>query len=223
MGVNRAGFGIVDDAIVRDAAVQEIIRRYLRYSCEYAMGVSEKQTVERAALLMEEIGVKPEDREVVPLARNAAKEAENKGKGHNGIFCGASLQLSDGTIVTGQNSQLMHAASSLILNAAKRIAGIPPAMDLLPANIIESLGYFKKEVLDGKVVSLDLEETLISLSISAAVNPAAQLAVSKLKELHGCEAHITHIPTPGDEAGMRKLGINCTSDPDFATKNLFVR
>ncbi len=29
MGVNRAGFGIVDDDVCREAAKQEIIRRYL--------------------------------------------------------------------------------------------------------------------------------------------------------------------------------------------------
>ena len=83
--------------------------------------------------------------------------------------------------------------------------------------------YIKKDVLKGKMVSLDLEETLIALSISATVNPAAQTAVEKLKELSGCEIHMTHMPTPGDEAGLRKLGVNLTSDPDFATKHLFGR
>jgi uncharacterized protein (UPF0371 family) len=72
------------------------------------------------------------------------------------------------------------------------------------------------------MLSLDLEETLIALSISATFNPAAQIAVDKLKELRGCEVHLTHMPTPGDEAGLRKLGVNLTSDPDFATKMLFV-
>jgi uncharacterized protein (UPF0371 family) len=68
-------------------------------------------------------------------------------------------------------------------------------------------------------LSLDLDETLISLSISAATNPAAQLAIDKIKELKGCEVHITHIPTPGDEAGLRRLGVNLTSDPVFSSKS----
>ena len=67
-----------------------------------------------------------------------------------------------------------------------------------------------------------MNETLIALSISTISNPTAQLAIEKLELLHGCEAHITHIPTPGDEAGLRKLGVNLTSDPDFSTKTLFV-
>ena len=70
-------------------------------------------------------------------------------------------------------------------------------------------------------VSLDLEETLIALSISATANPSVQTAMEKLKELSGCEVHMTHIPTPGDEAGLRRLGVNLTSDPNFSTKNLF--
>jgi uncharacterized protein (UPF0371 family) len=88
---------------------------------------------------------------------------------------------------------------------------------------MESISHFKKDVLRGKMVSLDLEETLIALGISATMNPAAQMAIEKLKELGGCEVHMTHIPTPGDEAGLRKLGVNLTSDPDFSTKCLFGR
>jgi len=221
MGVNRAGFGVVDDSVLREAAKQEIIRRYFRYSCEYAMGLVEQETVQRAMLLLEDLNVKPEDRTVVPSARQAAAEARESGKGVEGIFCGAAIRLKSGTIITGKNSQLLHAASSLILNTAKHLANIPDSIHLLPPNIIDSLGHFKKDILDGKAVSLDLEETLIALSISATMNPAAQVAVDTLKDLGGCEVHMTHIPTPGDEAGLRKLGVNLTTDPDFSSKKLF--
>jgi uncharacterized protein (UPF0371 family) len=223
MGVNRAGFGIVGDDEVREAAVQEIIRRYFRYACEYAFGLVDKETVQRVELLLKDLAAKPEDRIVVTPARQAAIEAEKSGKGNEGIFCGAALELPDGSTITGKNSPLMHAASALILNAAKHLAHIPDTIHLLPPNIMESISHFKKDVLKGKMVSLDLDETLIALSISATVNPAAQMAIEKLKELSGCEVHMTHIPTPGDEAGLRKLGVNLTSDPDFATKHLFGR
>ena len=73
-----------------------------------------------------------------------------------------------------------------------------------------------------KSISLDLEEALIALSISAITNPAAQLAMDKLKDLRNCEMHMTHIPSPGDEAGLRRLGVNLTTDPNFATKDLFI-
>jgi uncharacterized protein (UPF0371 family) len=122
----------------------------------------------------------------------------------------------------GSNSPMMHAASSLILKAIKHLAEIPGKIELLPDNIIESIRNFKTEILGEKSVSLDLEETLVSLSISAISNPAARLALEKIKELKGCEVHMTHIPTPGDDAGLRRLGVNVTSDPNFATNNLFI-
>jgi uncharacterized protein (UPF0371 family) len=222
MGVNRAGFGISDDKIVRAAATQEIIRRYFRSLCEFAMGLVDKDTVERLRLLMEDLQVTEVSRNVVAPARQAAQSAQTCGKGHAGIFCGAAIELRDGTIITGKNSPLLHASSSLILNAAKHLAGIPDSMHLMPPSITESLGRLKKDILQGKEVSLDLDETLIALGISATANPAAQAAVEKLPELRGCEVHMTHMPTPGDEAGLRKLGINLTSDPGYSSSDLFV-
>jgi uncharacterized protein (UPF0371 family) len=222
MGVNRVGFGIIDDEVVREAAKQEIIRRYYRYSCEYAMGIEGRQTVQRVELLMNELGIDPHDRPVTVAAEKAAAEGESLGKGSDGVYCGAALELRDGTIITGKNSPLMHAAASLILNTVKHLAGIPDSIHLLAPHITKALSHFKKDILGSRMISLDLEETLIALSISAAVNPAAQAAVDCLKSLRGCEAHLTHIPTPGDEAGLRKLGVNLTSYPNFASKDLFV-
>ena len=221
MGVNRAGFGITEDEVVKEAARQEIIRRYLRYRCEYAMGLVGKGTVERAELLMKELKIQPESRRVVQPARKAADEARETGKGNEDIFCGAALELRDGTVVHGKNSPLMHAASSLVLNAIKHLAGIPDKIHLIAPNVLESIGTLKKDILNRKSISLNLEETLIALSISATTSPTAQHAMERLKDLEGCEMHITHIPTPGDESGLRRLGVNLTSDPDFSTKRLF--
>lgn len=222
MGVNRAGFGIVDDQAVQDAAHQEIIRRYFRCACEYAIGLVEKDILQGAEILMEKVGAKEEDRAVVFPARKAAESAKAEGKGNEGIFCGAAIQLKNGTIVTGRNSPLMHAASSMVLNATKNLAKLPDSLYLLPQSILDSLGVLKKDIFKGKMISLDLEETLIALSISAISNPTAQVVLGKLKELDGCEVHITHIPTPGDEAGLRKLGVNLTCDPNFSSKSLFL-
>jgi len=221
MGVNRAGFAITDDAVVREAAKQEVIRRYFQYSCEYAMGFADRGTVETVELLMEELGVTPLSRAVVQKARAAAAECEAQGKGHDGIYCGAAIELADGSAVTGRNSALMHATSSLILNAIKKLTGIPADIHLLSPMVIESVAWLKGDILNAGTASLDLEETLIALSISATTNPTAQLCLKKLKELRGCEVHLSHIPTPGDEAGLRRLGVNLTSDPQFATKRLF--
>jgi len=222
MGVNRAGFGIVDDETVQEAAHQEIIRRFFRCAVEYSMGVVEKDILDRSELIMKKVGASIQDRNVVLPARKAAAEAETKGKGNHGVYCGAAIELKDGTIITGKNSPLMHSVSSLVMNATKHLAGLPDSLHLLPENVIDSLKFLKHEVLKGKMVSLDLDETLIALSISAISNPAAKMVVEHLKDLQGCEVHLSHIPTPGDEAGLRKLGVNLTSDPNFSSKSLFM-
>ncbi|RJR25904.1 MAG: DUF1846 domain-containing protein [Desulfobacteraceae bacterium] len=222
MGVNRAGFAITNDEAAREASKQEIIRRYFRYRCEYAMGFADKETAQRVELFINDFHLQPEYRSVVEPARRAAEEAQDQEKGSEGIYCGAAIALRDGTIVTGNNSPLMHAASSVVIHAIKHMAGIPGQIKLLPSFVTDSVRRLKTEIMKEKNISLDLEEALIALSIAATTNSATQLALEKLKELEGCEAHLTHMPTPGDEAGMRRLGINLTSDPDFATKNLFI-
>ena len=222
MGVNRAGFAIANDDVTREAAKQEIIRRYFRYRCEYAMGFSDKETVQRVELFLNDFSLKPEDRHVVLPARRAAEEAVEQNRGNEGIFCGAAIELADGSIVTGANSPLMHAASSVVIHAIKHLADIPDKIKLLPPNITDSIRKLKTEILDEKNVSLDVEEALIALAISATTNPAAELALEKLKELQNCEIHMTHIPTHGDEAGLRRMGVNLTTDPHFSTNDLFI-
>ncbi len=222
MGVNRAGFAIINDDITKEASKQEIIRRYFRYRCEYAMGFSDKETVQRVELFLNDFNLKPEDRRVVLPARQAAQEAVERNRGNEGIFCGAAIKLADGSIITGSNSPLMHAASSVVIHAIKHLADIPNKIKLLPPNITDSIRKLKTEILDEKNVSLDLEEALIALAISATTNPAAELALEKLKELQNCEVHMTHIPTPGDEAGLRRMGVNLTTDPNFSTNDLFI-
>ncbi|HRZ40273.1 MAG TPA: DUF1846 domain-containing protein [Candidatus Omnitrophota bacterium] len=221
MGVNCAGFGIVDDQAVQEAAQQEAIRRYFRYGCEYLMGLAEKDTVQRAELIMKELGVAAEDRRVVIPSREAAQEARDTGKGNKGVFCGAAIELADGTIIKGKNSPLMHAVSSLVLNAVKHLAGIPDKLHLLSPNIIESVRLLKEDILGAKTASMDLDETLVALTISATTNATAQAALEMLKELRGCEVHMTHIPTPGDEAGLKRLGINLTTDPNLSMGSFF--
>ncbi|MEE8324674.1 MAG: DUF1846 domain-containing protein [Candidatus Humimicrobiaceae bacterium] len=222
MGVNRAGFGITDTKIVQEAAKQELIRRFFRYNTEYMMGIEKKETVERVRLLMKELGVKVNDRKVVAASRKSAGEAEESGKGNDGIFCGAALELSDGRIITGKNSKLMHASSSLILNSVKILANIPDEILLLSPQVINQISMLKKGILNEESESMDLEETLIALSISATTSHTAELAMNKLNQLKGCEMHMTHIPTPGDEVGLKRLGVNLTTDGKFSSRSLFI-
>ncbi len=223
MGVNRIGFGIVDDEVVRQASRQEVIRRFLRYQCQFAEGTTDRDSVERAKELMESLGLKPEDRVVVEAARQTAEAARLRGKGKAGgtIVSGAAIQLKDGRIVTGRNSDEMHAAAAMVMNAVKAISGIPNQIPLIAPNVIQAIAHMKQDILKVGYTSLNLDEALIGLAISSTTNPAAQIAMEKLNELRGCEVHMTHMVTPGDQAGLRRLGCRHTSDPYYATTALF--
>ena len=223
MGVNRAGYAITNDELAAKAAKQELIRRYFRYACDAARGLEDADVVHRVELLMNEYGLHPEDRAVVKPARDTAELAQTKtDKGHRGVYCGAAVELEDGSIVGGHNSPLMHAAASLVLNAIKQLAGLPQHLDLLSDNVIESIAALRKEVFRQQSISMNLNETLIALTISSTTNPTSRLAMEQLTKLRGCEVHLTHLPTPGDEKALRRLGVNLTCDPQFATKKLFV-
>lgn len=221
MGVNCAASGIIDDSVCRTAAAQEVIRRYFRYRCEQALGYTTATAVERAEWLMRELEEVPENRRVVLAARQAAHEAERCGKGHEGLYVGAALELASGEVVTGKNSSMFHAASSLMLNALKKAGGVADDVLLLAPEVIASVTRLKAR-LGQESASMDLEETLIALAVSATHNRVSQQAVDSLHALAGCEMHITHMPTPGDEAGLRRLGVNVTSDARFSSKNLFI-
>jgi len=223
MGVNRAGFAIIDDDAAQVAAKSEIVRRFFRYASEVALGLENTGSVRRIETLMEEFDIRPEDRSVVLPAREAADIAERKAdKGHRGVFSGAAIELPDGRIVMGHNSPLMHAAAALVLNAIKRLAGVPSHLDLISPTVVESIGTLRKDVLGLQSLSLNVEETLLALSVSSTTSPVAQHAMRQLPHLRGCELHLTHLPTPGDERGLRRLGVRLTCDPSFATDKLFV-
>jgi len=222
MGVNRAGFAIIDDEVVREAALKEIARRIYNYRCDYAQGLVSKATVQCAEKIIMRLGLNPDDvHKVVKPARVALEAAIAKHESDDAIVCAAALELQDGRLVTGKNSPLMHASSCLILNSIKVLAGIPDELDLLEPSVIESISHMKQTILRGLTPTLDLEEMLIALSVSAATSSVARLAIKWLGDLRGCDVHLTHMPTPGDSAGMRQLGIQLTCDDKFAGHNLF--
>lgn len=218
MGVNRAGFGIIDDLVVRKAAEQEIVRRYFRYSCEYVMGITDRETVQKVELLMDDYGLTPDSRPVVEPARSSIYSGESE---NNSDFTkAAALMLRDGTIVTGRSSELMHAAAALVLNAVKKLAGINKDIHLLAPATIESIRRLKSAV-KAFPLRLDLEEVLVALSVNATAFVPAAKGMAKLPELRNCEAHLTHMPSSGDEDGLRTLGINVTCDPLFSSNRLY--
>lgn len=220
MGVNRVGFGISDDEVVQEASKQEIIRRYFKTMCEYKKGYTDKETPQRVKLLMEELNLKEEDRNVVKPARDYSKKLrEDSCK--NEICPVVSLELQDGTILTGRRSSVMDATAAAMLNAIKYLAKISDSIHLISPVVLEPIVNLKQNTLGINDSALNCEEVLIALTISAATNPTAQAAMEKLKDLNSCQAHSTTILAPTDEQTFRRLGIEVTSDPEYATENLF--
>ena len=222
MGVNRIGFGIVDDNVCRLAGCQEIIRRYLTTRVQYAQGIANEETVTRAKAIMDKAGLSPENRKVVALASHALEQciAQHK-EGNKGTICAAALETVDGITVTGHNSPLMHAGSAVILNALKALAGVSKEEMLISPDVIDAITRMKRDVLTGRGVSLNIDEILICLAMSSTSNKNAEMAMQKLPDLRDAEIHFTHIPSAGDTIGLRKLGLNVTSEPRFPSKNVY--
>lgn len=220
MGVNRVGFGIIDDEVVKEASKQEIIRRYFKTACEYKKGQFDKSAFDTIQLIMSEVGLKPEDRKVVISARDySSKLKENAEK--NSTCPTVALELSNGTIVTGKSSNLMNASAAVILNAIKYLANISDEIHLLAPAIVEPIVNLKTKTLASRTPELSCEEVLTTLSICAVTNPTAHVVLEKLPLLKGAQAHSTTILSKNDEQTFRELGIDVTCDPEYPSQNLY--
>ena len=116
---------------------------------------------------------------------------------------------------------VMDASAAAILNSIKYLANISDDIHLISPVILEPIRDLKYKTLGSNHPALDCEEILIALSICAATNPTAQVALNKLVELQGCQAHSTTILRRNDEQIYRKLGIDITSDPQYSSGNLY--
>ena len=220
MGVNRVGFGIVDDEVVKEASRQEIIRRYFKTICEYKKGYVDKEISDRSKLIMEELKLKETDRKVVSPARELANEYK-KFRGKNEPYPIVALEVEDGKIITGKASEIMDSTAAVILNAIKYLANISDNMHLLSPVILEPIINLKSKTLGIEHTALNCEEILIALSICAATNPTAQAALEMLPKLKGSQAHSTIIVGTNDEQTFRRLGIDITCDPEYQSEKLY--
>ena len=212
MGVNMAGFGIVDDEAVRDAAKQEIIRRYYHTLCQKRQGTASDDQILKLELLMKQAGVTIDDRAVVSAANI---KAETTGEP------AAAIQLPDGRVLTGRTSTLLGASSALLLNALKALAGIPDEVQLISPTAIGPIQDLKTNYLGNRNPRLHTDETLIALSICAASDDTAKAAVEQLKNLKGSEEHSSVILSQIDMNTFRKLGVNLTCEPHYQNQKLY--
>lgn len=212
MGVNMAGFCIFDDEACCEASKQEIIRRYYTAVCKFKKGEAIGEEIIKLELLMKKAGISTDDRRVVNYA---LAKAESTGAP------ATAMELPDGSIITGKTSDLLGASAALLLNALKTLAGIADDIMLISPVIIEPIQKLKVNHLGNENPRLHTDEVLLALSICAATNPTAQLALEQLKRLNGCEVHSSVILSSVDMKTFKKLGINVTCEPQYQTKNLY--
>ncbi len=213
MGVNMAGKCIIDDGACQEAARQEIIRRY--YQALYnqkkdIMGA--KEIVYKLELLMKQASISSEDRKVIPAAM---MRQENTG------HPAAAIQLPNGQVITGKTSDLLGASAAVLLNALKTLGGIDHNLHLVSRAAIEPIQTLKTDYLGSRNPRLHTDEILIALSISAATDNAARLALAQLPKLKGCEVHSTVILSSVDEKIFKKLGMHLTCEPTYETNRMF--
>ncbi len=212
MGVNMAGFAIVDDEAVCLAAKQEIIRRYYSALVSARQGLSEEEDALKIELLMKQVGANVDERRVISAAIEKAEQTNAPA---------TAIELPDGTIITGKTSSLLGSASAMLLNALKVLADIPDEVNLISPTIIEPMQRLKTEIMGNHNPRLHTDEILIALSICAATSDLAKAALDNAYKLVGCEAHSTVILSRVDENVFRKLGVNLTCEPKYQTKKLY--
>ena len=212
MGVNMAGYGIVDDKAVRCAAKQEIIRRYYAALVSVRQGLAEQSDVSKIELLMNQAGVTAADR---PVVKAALDKAEITGAP------AVAIELANGRIVTGKTSSLLGPAAAMLLNTLKILASIPDNIDLISPSVIEPIQRLKTEIMGNHNPRLHTDEVLTALSICAATSDMAKKALDTVKQLRGTEAHSSVILARVDDQVFRKLGVNMTCEPNYQTKKLY--
>ena len=208
MGVNMAGNCIVDDAACCEASRNEIVRRYFKALCDQKMSGSDHQSeLFKLELLMNQASLAPGSRPVEQVAHTVSEKT--------GGAPAAAIELPDGTVVTGKTGPLLGAASSALLNALKKLAGIDQEEDLVSARAIEPIQTLKTNYLGSRNPRLHTDEILIALSSSAAENETAALALHQLSKLKGCDIHSTVILSSVDMDTLNRLGMYLTCEPAY--------
>ena len=204
MGVNMIKDCIVDEEITKRAARNEIIRRYYNTLCDYKQKTCEKDAVDMAKSLMDKLELSLLNREVARIANKVAHEEDTNV---------LAIELSDGTIVTGKEKEILSCASTAFLNALKKLAGILDDEYLLSPTILDGIYKMKQKTSYNTSYLLDLSEVLIALSICAVTNELVKNALEELEKLRGCDAHCSYIIGKGELNALKNLGINLTCEP----------
>ncbi len=212
MGVNMAGYCIVDDKSAQSAGHHEIIRRYYRALCDLRKEVGTEEVVNKIELLMGKAQIQPGLRSTVGIALDLAKECNTTA---------VAIELNDGTVVHGDTDEVMGACSAALLNALKYLGEIPRETHLIASEVMKPIQQLKVTHMGNKNHRLHLDEILIALSIGATTNDIAKKAMEQLHKLQGAQVHSTVILSDVDVEVFKSLKMDLTTEPQYQGSDLF--
>lgn len=213
MGVNMAGNCIIDHEVCEEASRQEIIRRYYQATNDLMIGRATKEIVYKLELLMKQANITVNDRQVAVAALEKEEATGSPA---------AAILLDDGKMILGKTSNLLGATAAALLNSLKELAGIDHELDLISPKAIEPIQTLKTGYLGSKNPRLHSDEVLIALSISAATDENAKLALTQIPKLKNCEAHSSVMLSSVDKDIYKRLGMHLTCEPKYeATDKIY--
>lgn len=208
MGVNMIGECIINDEVVKNAAKEEIIRRYYQEKVNYKKGEVSLEVVDRIKVLMNELNITEDMLDTVNPCLKKSKSCNRNV---------LAIKLPNKRIVTGKESGLLSAPSALVINAIKVLSKIPDDIDLLSPSVLEPILKQRKNNKN----PLQLQEVIIALSVCSVTNPVVEKALSCLDKLKDCDVHASYIVTNGDKKVLKRLGVRLTCEDKFQSDNLF--
>lgn len=208
MGVNMAGYAIIDDDSACDASRREIVRRYYHAQVDYFMGKINSNSLDKIQMLLAQANVDAKNRKCAVKAREYAQLK-------NCPAC--AIEFNDGYVITGKTSSLLRCSSAALLNALKYLAHIDQDIELISPEMLKSILSLKNDYLNIKNPLLDIDEVLLTLTIASNHDENAQKCLKVLPLLKGCEIHSTVILSLKDSTTLRQLQMNLTSDPKHAS------
>lgn len=212
MGVNMVGFAITDDAVVREAASREIVRRYFRTECDYLKGNATEETWNRMQFLLSESDVQPQDVPCVAACRRLTEAKQ---------IHVVAIELPSGEVVTGKQKDVFTASATALLNALKTLSNIQDNEDIIDEEVLQSIRSLRKTISGLPCVALDMEDALMALAVTSVRVPQARQALEALKAISNAEAHASYMLSSKEEMAWKKLGVHITCEPKYFNQSLY--
>lgn len=204
MGVNMAGYAIIDDEAARDASCREIVRRYYHAQVDYLMGKINEDSLEKMQILLSQANVDAKNRKCAIVAHEIAE---------NNDIPVCAIELNDGQLISGKTSSLLRCSSAALLNALKYLAHIDQDVQLISPSMLKSILSLKNDYLNKKNPLLEMNEVLLTLTIASSHDQNAKSCLEVLPMLKDAEIHSTVILSKNDTDILRQLQMNFTCDP----------